>query len=279
MKILILIIYLIVDFAMMFWFDLSPSNGIIWYLLSGVRASLIFFLLFKDKKSNNQPAVQNLEDRLHETKLLALQMQINPHFLYNTLEGIRGEALLGGVQSAARMSELLAKFFRYNISTLEQTVTVEDELDNLHIYLKIQKYRFADRIQMEINFEGEEEKIKKFPIPKLILQPIVENAILHGLEPLNKQGTINLRFFLSPPNLIIVISDNGVGMEKQQLETLNSRMRFFESSSSSIGLDNVNRRIQLLFGSEYGIRFSSKKNVGTDVEIILPSGINKETFL
>jgi len=212
-----------------------------------------------------------------QAKFLALQTQINPHFLYNTLEGFRSEALLGGVPSVAKMAELLSKFFRYNISNLEKMVTIEDEIRNINNYFKIQCFRFDERIKMEFIFEDDEEQIKKCRTPKLVLQPIIENSIHHGIEPLLGQGTIIVRFIMYIDRLVIVISDNGIGMTSEEVLYLNKKVKNLDfeeiaemSNGTGIGVLNVNKRIQLLFGQGYGLFFYSKKGVGTDVEITLP---------
>ncbi|MCL1949364.1 MAG: histidine kinase [Turicibacter sp.] len=205
-----------------------------------------------------------------EIKLLALQNQINPHFLYNTLESIRSEALLGSPENAAQMAKLLAQFFRYNISNLEEMVTLGEELSNLHNYFKIQKYRFRERVNMEVFFEGDKEQILGTPLPKLVLQPMVENALLHGIEPLTRPGTITLRFFLYEGLLMGMVSDDGVGMEPSKVQELNGNMVAEGAAGRSIGMENVNRRIQLLFGPQYGVRYYSQPDAGTDVEFSIP---------
>lgn len=203
-------------------------------------------------------------------KLLALQNQINPHFLYNTLEGIRSEALIGGVPSAAKMAELLATYFRYNISQTDTLVSIDDELANINNYFQIQKFRFEERLHMEVMFAQQEERIRQLKIPKLTLQPIVENAILHGIEPQLTQGWVSLRFFLYHQRLVIVVSDTGVGMPLAQLHALNQLLMSDQPPATGIGIYNVNTRLKLLFGEGYGLYVNSVPNQGTDVEIHLP---------
>lgn len=219
-----------------------------------------------------------------QAEYLALQNQINPHFLYNTLESIRSEALLGGLPIVSEMTESLARFFRYTISNTDTLVTIEDELDNVNTYWKIQQFRFYDRMALSIDYSDVDEKIiQNTKIPKLILQPIVENAISHGIEPLVEGGIIKIRFLVTATRLIITISDNGVGMDKNTLDKLNNSLRGprlnFEKNNSndgSIAMTNVNTRIKLIFGDEYGMCVYSNKNLGTDVEIMLPIGSDKE---
>lgn len=213
-----------------------------------------------------------------QAQYLALQNQINPHFLYNTLEGIRSEALCAGVDGVASMTEALATFFRYTISNIDRLVTLEDELANIENYYIIQKYRFGEKLHLQIEY-GDELSILNLHMPKLILQPIVENAIYHGLEGKMEKGTLIIRIEYTSKRLIIRVSDNGMGIFQGRLDELNSKLLtnnledITDSQSGErggIALLNVNNRIKLLMGEEYGIFIQSKKNVGTDVEITLP---------
>ena len=214
-----------------------------------------------------------------QAQFLAMQNQINPHFLYNTLDGIRGEALSEGNESIAKMTETLSQFFRYTISNLETLVTLEDELSNVRNYYSIQRYRFGDRIEMSILFENEEDRdmLMQTKLPKLILQPIVENAIIHGIEQVAGTGRIIIRCQYTGKRTILTVSDNGAGMDADQLRELNEQVsniydRFERERGEAgrIALSNVNNRIKLIFGEDYGINILSEKGVGTDVEITLP---------
>ncbi|NLL67882.1 MAG: histidine kinase [Clostridiaceae bacterium] len=220
-----------------------------------------------------------------QAQYLALQNQINPHFLYNTLEGIRSDAIIAGIDNIANMTEALATFFRYNISNLENLVTLEDEIQNAENYFMIQQYRFGDRLRMEIEYnESEKEEIMQCRLLKLTLQPIVENAIIHGLERKISDGLLKIRIELTASRLLITISDNGIGMYEEQLENLNAHLNaaFFESdhwentSHGGIALINVNNRIKLLYGEEYGLYIYSIKDKGTDVQITLPRKIDEK---
>lgn len=150
-----------------------------------------------------------------QAQYLALQNQINPHFLYNTLESIRSEALTAGLTALADMTEALASFFRYTISKVENLVSVEEELQNCETYFKIQRYRFAERLQLTIQCDsGDREEIYNCRLPKLTMQPILENSIIHGTEC--KIGTGHLAIHLERVGklLLIRISDDGVGMDE-----------------------------------------------------------------
>ena len=217
-----------------------------------------------------------------QAQFLALQNQINPHFLYNTLEGIRSEALIAGLENVARMTEALLTFFRYTISRTEHLVSLQMELDNTRNYFFIQQYRFGDRLNLSITMEEEEcTRILQCRLPKLTLQPIVENSIVHGLERKKGKGMLNIRVIITADRLLITVSDDGVGMNEQTLEDLRNRLIFRSLDyvktnaepyrHSGIALENVNNRIKLLFGEEYGLSVESTAGVGTDVHISLPA--------
>lgn len=222
------------------------------------------------------PQMMDLNKR--QAQYLALQNQINPHFLYNTLESIRGEALIAGLDSVADMTEALAKFFRYTITKVENLVSVEEELDNCETYFWIQKYRFGERLQLHIEYEPEEwEEIMNCRIPKLTLQPILENSIIHGTELKVGTGNLFIHFERTQNRLLIRISDDGVGMDEETLAKLNRKLgktadafTSGEEKQGGIALENVNNRIHLIFGDEYGMHVYSVPQGGTDVEITLP---------
>lgn len=214
-----------------------------------------------------------------KSEYLALQNQINPHFLYNTLEGIRAEALIAGVDSIAEMTEALATYFRYTISQVNNLVTLEEELANVENYYYIQQFRFGSKLDLRIRYDCEdEEEALMCQLPKLTLQPIVENSIYHGLEQKIEKGHLDIKITMTDKHLIIMISDDGVGMEKGQVKAMNEKLRALrleEEDSEETGkrggiaVKNVNNRIKLLFGEEYGIYIYSQPDVGTDVEITL----------
>ena len=231
-----------------------------------------------------------LSDRLDKSALLnvskkqaqylALQNQINPHFLYNTLEGIRSEALCAGMDGVASMTEALATFFRYTISNVDHLVTLEDELSNIENYYIIQQFRFGDKLSLSIEYDddGDDLSILNLKLPKLILQPIVENSIYHGIERKIGKGNLRIHIDYTSDRLIIRISDDGMGIEKEALDKLNNKlltnslddMESKKEKKGGIAIINVNNRIKLIFGEKYGIYIYSTQNVGTDVEITLP---------
>lgn len=250
----------------------------------GARAALLTPTTAEEMKFMehflHSPQMMDLNKR--QAQYLALQNQINPHFLYNTLESIRGEALIAGLDGVADMTEALAKFFRYTITKVENLVSVEEELDNCETYFGIQKYRFGDRLNLHIEYDPKEyEKIMNCRIPKLTLQPILENSIIHGTELKIGAGNLYIRFACTQDRLIICISDDGVGMDEETLAALNRKLGRGNDSFSSpdekkggIALVNVNNRIHLIFGDEYGMHVYSVQQRGTDVEITIPITAN-----
>lgn len=217
-----------------------------------------------------------------QAEYLALQNQINPHFLYNTLEGIRSEALMEGVDSIAEMTEALATFFRYTISNMEHLVTLEDELANIENYYYIQQFRFGDKLKLNIQYafrdEMDEMEVLQYRLPKLTLQPVVENSIFHGIERKVGKGHLVIRISATDNRLVIKVSDDGLGMEAEKVQELNEKLKSLSlddvnpkaDKQGGIAIQNVNNRIKLLFGEEYGIYVYSQKGAGTDVEISLP---------
>ena len=220
-----------------------------------------------------------------QTELTALQSQINPHFLYNTLECIRGQALIDDNFEIAKMTEALSAFFRYSIGKKGNFVTLREELDNINNYMLIQQYRFNNRFSLEILIDEEDEVAYDYLVPKLIIQPVIENAIFHGLEEKVGGGKVTIEIILTDTTMMLIVSDNGKGMDKEKLKELNERIHSSEivmdkketnSTHTGIALPNVNKRIQLLFGTQYGLNVYSTPDQGTDVEITVPSDYMKK---
>ena len=225
-----------------------------------------------------------LELSIKQTRYMALQQQINPHFLYNTLDAIRSDVILAGEIKIADTLEALLKYFSYTISNIEQLATIAEELVNVRDYFCIQKYRFGDRINLKIINEIDEYETKELVIPRLTLQPLVENAIIHGLEEHKKYGTVVVRLARTEDNLVFHVIDDGGGIEQSALNRVNERMNnpieqqmTGRKKRGGIALYNVNVRIKLIFGETYGLRLFSVLGAGTDVRVLLP-GILKESI-
>lgn len=213
-----------------------------------------------------------------QAEYLALQNQINPHFLYNTLEALRGDTLYEGLKTVSSVIEALATFFRYTITDTGNLTTMENELEHTENYFIIQKYRFGEKINMTVNWSNDKNEVLTLLIPKLTLQPIIENSIFHGLEKKSGNGEITISIETTEQFLFINICDTGIGMAADILRYINESLEKlteppktdFGQEHRSIALQNVARRIKLLFGSNYGIHLYSTPGIGTDVRIILP---------
>ncbi|MCF0229131.1 MAG: sensor histidine kinase [Parasporobacterium sp.] len=231
-------------------------------------------LFIKDRiKLENQ-----MEMDKKNAEITSLQSQINPHFLYNTLEVIRSEAIINQDYAAAEMSEALANYFRYNISRKSDTVTVGDELDNVGNYISIQKGRFGERVSYEIRYDSDEAEIRKAMIPKLTLQPLVENAIFHGLEKKAGNGKVTVHAVCTGVRIILRVTDDGPGMNEQTLKEVERKIngvtmaddRPNTDKHGGIALANINKRIKMVFGEEFGLYITSTPGIGTEAEVIMP---------
>jgi two-component system sensor histidine kinase YesM len=223
-----------------------------------------------------------LEILQKQANLNAYQSQINPHFLYNMLDTIRGQALDDGSTATSDMIEALSKMMRYTISDKNSMVTLGTEIKSVDNYIKIQQFRFGNRFQYIVNLDELDSDMIEMKIPKMTLQPIIENALTHGVASLVSEGEIKLLAFNTQSRLIIQISDNGVGMDEEQLRDIRKKLASDKMDSSNgledndwkrgmgIALNNVNSRIKLAFGAKYGLSVYGTKGVGAMLEITLP---------
>lgn len=207
-----------------------------------------------------------------QSELAFLQSQINPHFLYNTLESIRGIASARGVDEIREMTGALSSIFRYSVKGTEN-VKLYEEIEIIKSYVKIQQLRFRDRFYVEYRLSPEALECM---IPKMILQPLVENAIYHGLEPTSRRGSLQITCEIIPEkSLVIKIMDNGVGVDPEKLQELitelsgTGRMKP-AGTGMRIGIVNVNNRLKLIYGDGYGIDIKSRVNEGTEITLNLP---------
>lgn len=222
---------------------------------------------------------QDIINHQQQIELKMLASQINPHFLYNTLETIRMKAFAEGNSEVANAIKLLGKSMRYVLSSTGTTATsLDKELDHILTYLSIQKLRFQERLNYDIQLRN--IKPEDYRILPLLLQPIVENAIVHGIAEKDGGGhlIVRIRKFTNEENLIFQVFDNGVGLSKEELLVLRKQIALCPGDTEgSIGLYNINNRIQLYYGKKYGMVIHSKKNYGTLVTISLPLG-SRESF-
>ena len=219
-----------------------------------------------------QIRAQNIQNDQQKMEFKMLSSQINPHFLYNTLETIRMKALAAGDTEVANATRLLGKSMRYVLeNTGNKDTTLAKELEHLKVYLQIQQIRFGDRVNYEINVQ-EDIVPEDCRMLGLLLQPVAENAIVHGLEERETGGMVRINVHTVAEYLCVDIIDNGRGIDKEELEILNRRLSIYEGEerTNSIGLYNINRRIKLSYGEDYGIQIESTPGEGTKVTVTIP---------
>lgn len=214
--------------------------------------------------------MQEYEIKKKEAELNVLQSQINPHFLYNTLDAIRMHAIIGDQHELADMLVSLSSLLRYSINRGKEIVAIEDEIKYVENYVSILNMRYDDSITLNL---GIPKEMLGYRILKLVIQPLVENAFVHGLKMIKGPKTINVTGNLGNDTIQIDVEDNGVGMNETELVSINRDLEQVsrkEESNTSIGLNNVNSRIKLYFGAQYGIRLYSIQGKGTKVSLTLP---------
>ncbi|WP_426452640.1 cache domain-containing sensor histidine kinase [Paenibacillus sp. S-38] len=209
-------------------------------------------------------------ERKKEAELHALQSQINPHFIYNTLESIRMTAEFNDDSEVADMTEILGKLLRYSITDKKEFVQFEDELEHLRNYMKLQEFRYPGRFRLEIEPYGRFESLRML---KLTVQPIVENAILHGMNP-TQTMVVSVSLAISGEDAVMVIKDNGVGMSRETLGKLSRSLSVPQAEGDrrdqrGVGLRNVNERLKLYYGEAYGLEVYSTEGEGTEVHVRL----------
>lgn len=209
--------------------------------------------------------IQVKEKDIREYELKALASQINPHFLYNTLDTIVWMAEFNDSESVVEITSSLAKYFRLSLNQGNEIISLHDELDHVQQYLFIQKKRYGKKLNYEINNEF---TCKEFKIPKLVLQPIVENAIYHGIKELDRDGKITIDVKCLEESIKVIIYDNGRGFDKNKQEKGESKRL------GGVGLKNIDRRLSLYFGDGYDMNIDSKLGEYTKVTLTLPKKQN-----
>lgn len=208
--------------------------------------------------------VREEEVNLRKTELKALQAQINPHFLYNTLDSIAWMCEQGRTADAVKMVHALARLFRISISKGHELIPISKEIEHAESYLQIQKYRYKNQFTYEFDVDPE---CLDYLCNKITLQPIIENAINHGLDLMVEEGHIDVRVRQDRGDIVFFVQDNGVGMTPEQIEAI---MQRGPKDRTGIGIKNVNDRLKIYFGKNYGLHITSEPDVGTCVEIRMP---------
>ncbi|MBO5069827.1 MAG: histidine kinase, partial [Roseburia sp.] len=221
----------------------------------------------KKKQDDLNEQIQERIVSLHNAQICALQTQINPHFLYNTLEAIGNAAalLMNGDNKVTDMVFTLGRLMRISLAGENYLVPIKEELEHVRLYVKLMEFRFRGRIRMHVEIP---EELSEERIVKLTLQPLIENAIEHGLSRKRSQGEIWIKGELSENNILISVIDNGEGISEERLKVLQEKMKVSTiSDSKHIGLRNVNQRLKLVFGDEYGLSVARTDEGGIKVTI------------
>lgn len=230
----------------------------------------IDMLTEENLKSKEQVLEANYQKK--QSELLAYRNQINPHFMHNTFECIRGMALLYEVPDIAEISEALSRFFSYNVRG-KGYATIREIADHIHDYASIIGYRFMNKYTISIEIE---EDVMEQCMPKMIIQPLVENAVFHGLEPKEESGMVGVFVGKEKERLAIRVWDSGCGMDEKELETLKNKLKEFDRTSllpmqkNGIGMVNIYRRLRLFYADQLEFNVTSKKGEGTRIDIFVP---------
>lgn len=219
-------------------------------------------------------------EELRIAEFRTLQAQINPHFLYNTMDMINWLAQQGRTDEVSYAVQKLSRFYKLTLSRKQSISTIASETEHVSIYLQIQNMRFRDSITFICDIPDE---LMEYQIPKLTLQPIIENSVLHGiLETSDKTGTIVLTGWLEDSDIVLLISDNGVGIPPEKLDTLLVEKTITETTNAASGTNiavyNTHRRLQILYGPDYGLSYTSNPGHGTEVEIRIPARKHSATL-
>ena len=212
------------------------------------------------------------QNERRKSELDALQSQINPHFLYNTLDSIIWMAEGKKNEEVVIMTASLARLLRQSISNEDELVTVGQEIEYVRSYLTIQKMRYKDKLEFEIKADP---SITQVPIIRLVLQPLVENAIYHGLKYKDSKGLLTVHGYMKGENAVIDITDDGVGMDEETLKHIYDKHKV-NYRSNGVGVYNVQQRLVLYYGKDYGIIYHSEKGKGTTASVVIP-GIQEES--
>ena len=246
------------------------------FLIVILAAAYILELLLSITQLSKEVKVKTQE--LHQAEVLmkdttieSLRSQINPHFLYNTLELIRADAIAGKTAEISQITAAMGKMYRYSIKG-SPIVSLEEELESVKAYVCIQQSRCNNRISVIYNVSGEAAKVK---IPRMILQPLVENAFVHGLEPKAGPGTLYIGACAEKGILTITIRDDGLGMESPQLEKIRGDLEKNRENTEKIGLFNVDARLRLFYGGRYSLAISSELGDGTCILLQIQTAAEK----
>ncbi len=247
---------------------IGEAHDEIWELYNDLNKMVVDMRDLSDTAANERIQREQLYSRKKDVEFKMLSNQINPHFLYNTLETIRMLAIINKQKEIEDISVTLTRLLRSSLEAGRDLKTLAWEMDKVECYVKIQNYRFGDRINAVVEYD--KERAEDCMVLPFVVQPFVENAYVHAMEDKESDGRITIRAEIRK-ELYLVVEDNGHGMSKEQIADVTRYLNDFENlDRSHIGICNVNQRIKLRFGDSYGVTFTSVENEGTRVEIHLP---------
>jgi two-component system sensor histidine kinase YesM len=224
-----------------------------------------------DEVTESQKQKAQLELRQKEIKLKMMASQINPHFLFNALESIRMKAHIKGEKEISGIVRMLGKMIRRNLEVGTRKIALMDELEIVRCYLEIQKFRYGDeRLTFRLNIDPAGHDVE---IPPLIIQPLIENAVVHGLENVAEGGFVELTTSMRGSRLKVEVADNGVGISGEKIKDILESLRDMEEEEEyRIGLRNVHQRLVMIYGEDYGLTITSEPGSGTRITFEIPTG-------
>ncbi len=241
--------------------QVSTNTKEIQNLSGSFRTMLMEIRALLDKIKENEKA-------LRKSELKVLQAQINPHFLYNALDTIIWLGERGESSKVVLMTSALAKYFRLSLSKGEEVILLFNELEHIKYYLQIQKIRYEDKLNYGIHIDP---NIYSYLTVKIVLQPLVENAIYHGIKDRDEEGYIHIEGYKEGNNVILTVQDNGKGMTQEQIDTILTRPISSAVTKGGVAIKNVHQRIQVYFGQEYGLKYESQLGEWTKVIVTIPA--------
>lgn len=215
---------------------------------------------------------KDLEIKGKQAQLSALQSQINPHFLFNSLETIRMRSLIKEEIETAKIIQNMAGIFRNSLTWGRDWVSIEEEVSLIKSFLEIQAYRFGDKLVYSLEVDPE---IKEVKIPNLAFLPFVENASIHGIEPLKDQGSIHISIYREGEEIVFSITDNGVGISPERLALIETQLENEQDMGENVGIQNVYYRLKLYYKDSFTFKISTEVNQGTTIKIHLPIESNQ----
>lgn len=228
-----------------------------------------------DQEYNARLIKAHLERETAQAKLLALQSQVNPHFMFNTLECIRLKAIVKNEAETAKIIMYISKMFRHLMDWDDDIIPLSEDIKFLEEFLYIQKYRFEDEFEYSIMVD---EAAKICLLPKLIIQPVVENACVHGVESISQNRKVEICIAVKNEQMLISVSDNGIGINEPRLSELKKMLTGGEKLTHSVGLYNVYQRLYLYYGKDFSMDVQSHEGQGTTISIVIPVRHSKGEF-